>query len=88
MNRGRLAGFLADSARFDAVLNTKAGTLDLPAVSFTTEWREGAPEGHPPPTAWRSFPTPRFERGKRLSHPRHTVVPQRWPPSPRQMITK
>ena len=67
MNRGRLAGFLADSARFDAVLNTKAGTLDLPAVSFTTEWREGAPEGHPPPTAWRSFPTPRFERGERLS---------------------
>ena len=63
MKRGRLAGFDSDSARFNAVLNTTAGSLDFPAVSFTPEWREGAPEGRPPQTAWRSFPAPRFERG-------------------------
>ena len=66
MKPGRLAGFGSDSARFHAELNTTAGNLDFPAVSFTTEWREGAPEGRPPPTAWRSFPAPRFERGQRL----------------------
>ena len=27
--------------------------------------REGAAERQPPPTAWRSFAAPRFERGKR-----------------------
>ena len=65
MKRGRLAGLGADSPRFHSVANTTAGILDFPAVSFTTEWREGAPEGRPPQTAWRSFPAPRFERGKR-----------------------
>ena len=66
MKRGHLAGFGSDSARFDAVVNTTAGNLDFPAVPFTTEWREGAPEGRPPQTAWRSFPAARFERGKWL----------------------
>ena len=66
MKRGGLAEFGSDSARFHAVLNTTAGNLDFPAVSFTTESREGVSEGRPPPTAWRSFPTPRFERGKWL----------------------
>ena len=66
MKPGRLAGMGADSARFDAEVNITAVNLDLPADSFTTEWREGASERQPPQIPWRSFPTPRFERGQRL----------------------
>ena len=83
MKPGRLAGFGSDSARFHSLVNATAGNPDFPAVSFTTEWREGAPEGRPPQTAWRSFPTPRFERGERPPGPRacHAVTEtavERW----------
>ena len=54
------------------MLNATAGSSDIPAVSFTLEWRQGVSERQPSLTAWRSFIAARFERGEHL--PDHVVI--------------